>query len=252
MATLDETENLPVAAPTKQELNDARSRVKWVEDEDLSTLERREPAYAAMLSLFTGGGGQLYNGQIKTGLFLMAFWVFSFAIAIAADGPPIHLMMMGPVTAALAYRRAKQINRYIKARQADELEVARLGTRAALSASASRAAVVEQAAIQAPMAVGAELPAKVVQLPPVAPLPIADATSPAAGLGARLQKLAALRKSAVIDDQEYRERRLDAVAELQGLDRDGIDDVLYDLLPLIDQGYLSREDIELIKRLGGG
>lgn len=101
------------------------------------------------------------------------------------------------------------------------------------------------------MAAGAERHSKVVQLPPAAPLPIAETSSPAAALSVRLQELAALRKSSVIDDDEYRARRLDAIGELRGMDTEQIENVLYDLLPLIDQGYLSREDIDFIKRLGG-
>jgi hypothetical protein len=253
MADDTEEETLPAKAtsPARSEYDNARSRLKWVEDEDLSTQERREPVLSGILSFFTLGGGQLYNGQTKKGIGLVALWGLSMLVCIAADAPPAHMMALGPIAAILASWRAKQVNRFVKARHAFELEEARLGTRAALTSASKSLPAAQAQPMALPLAAGAEQQAKVVQLPPAALLPIAETSSPAAGLGVRLQKLAALRKSSVIDDDEYRARRLDAVAELKGLDTEEIENVLYDLLPLIDQGYLSREDIDFIKRLGG-
>ena len=68
----------------------------------------------------------------------------------------------------------------------------------------------------------------------------------------RLAQLAALHANKVIDAAEYRERRIDAMSELKGQERDEMDQVLFHLLPMITEGYISEEDVALLKRMGGG
>jgi hypothetical protein len=87
---------------------------------------------------------------------------------------------------------------------------------------------------------------------PAAPLPANVAGIDIGALRERLSQLAALRANGVIDETEHRERRVDTLSVLQGLDRDEMDQVLFHLLPMINEGYLSSEDVELLKRMGGG
>ena len=94
----------------------------------------------------------------------------------------------------------------------------------------------------------------------VARAPDGDSASPQSGsppslhqdLVDRLCKLAVMRQGGVIEEAEFRSRKVDLLSAVAGsLDRDQIDDLLFDLMPLFNEGILSREDIDFVKQLGG-
>jgi hypothetical protein len=67
----------------------------------------------------------------------------------------------------------------------------------------------------------------------------------------KLRKLATLREAGVISELEHKERKIDLISDVaSGLGRDEADDLLFDLLPLLQQGTITEEDIEFIKSLG--
>ncbi len=234
-AVTDERTSTALAHRSEQaELKNSRSRLSWIADEDLATLRFRHPTLAAVLSFFFGGGGQIYTGDTRMGIILMMASAFAFASAIAIDFPPFLWMFLGTISGVLAFKKAQAINRYLDACQAHDR---------ALTSGHVRALVHTQ--------------------PPLPLDPhqagIGDAYRPVPSptnaryqrIGERLQKLATLHNSGVIDDGEYQERKFEVLSELRGASKSDIEDALYEFLPLIDHGILARSDIDFVKQLHG-
>jgi hypothetical protein len=244
----DESKSLaPVGPSAAAEARQHRSALTWVQDGDLRTLSSVEANSAWALSMFTGGGGQLLSGQYLLGAGL-----------IGADLLLLYLwwpayFVLGAVSSVFAFRSARAVNRYVAARDAHADKSgptpSEYGLLAAMQSANPHALVDARAAVdagwQGPGSASAGAPAS-----PTAKVSIGgiDVDS----LRERLVQLAALRSNGVIDDAEHRERRIDALSILKGLDRDEMDQVLFHLLPMINEGYLSNEDVELLKRMGGG
>jgi len=214
------------------ELRNSRSRLTWIADEDLATLRFRHPTLAALLSFFFGGGGQIYTGDTRMGILLMMASLFAFASAVAIDFPPFLWMFLGAISGILAFKKAQAINRYLDACQAHDR---------AISSDRVRSLALHQA----PLPLDPHQPG------------ITDAYRPVPGvtasrytrIGARLQKISTLHTSGVIDEGEYQERKFEVLSELRGSSKTDIEDALYEFLPLIEHGIISRSDIDFVKKL---
>jgi len=234
----------PVGTSAAVEAREHRRALTWIKDADLRTLAATEPNSAWALSMFTGGGGQLLVGQYLLGAGLIAVDLLLLYLWWPA------FFILGAVSSVFAFRSARAINRYTTARDAQFDNSgpgpAEYGLLSAMQANNPHALVDAHAAMQAGWQGGTT--------PAPAPVPT-DTTVAGIDTGAlreRLVQLAALHANKVIDAAEYRERRIDAMSLLRGLDRDEMDQVLFHLLPMINEGYLSEEDVALLKRMGGG
>jgi TM2 domain-containing membrane protein YozV len=231
-------------AAANAEVQRRRSDLSWVDDPALRNLEESNPAAAWLLSVLFGGGGQLYNGDTRRGLALIGGWlglillanvagVFTYAALAVMVGGSIH-----------ATRQSLAINRYLGARAEQQRMLAAGGSMPGNRLAASMLASPD-VAHAAPAA-------------PAAPAALASPDSPDHGLVAsaksRLEKLAVLRAGGVIDEAEHRERRIEILAELgehAELVHQRIEEVLFELLPLIQSGGLTREDVDFLKSMGG-
>lgn len=229
--------HLPVSYKGSTAVARARQEIDWVDERDLSSLEFKEPWAAGALSLFTGGGGQVYAGDHVRGLGLIAAAAGALALAAVLPGSVAALayLAVGVPSSLSAWRKARAINRYLAARR-DEYDQAQAHPPAyRLLAAMNQAGAdpVPTPAAGTPM------------LPP--------AREPVHGpLAERLRKLLALAQSGVIDPTEHRGRKIDLLTEAASdLSRDDLDDLLFEMLPLRDQGVIDDEDLAFIKQLGG-
>ena len=237
-----DTSLAPVGPSAAAEAREHRGALTWVKDADLRTLTPLETNAAWALSLFTGGGGQLLAGQYFLGagliaadlLLLYLYWPLYFVLGVASS---VH-----------AFRSARAINRYCAARDAQESKEGPTPSEYRLLAAMH--AGNPQALVDARQAVAAGWQGGAAPATPSAPAVVAGIQVDS--LRERLSQLAALRANGVIDEAEHRERRIDTLSVLKGLDRDEMDQVLFHLLPMINEGFLSQEDVDLLKRMGGG
>ena len=214
-----------------------RQEIAWVPDHDLPSLEHREPATAAGLGLLCGGGGNLYVGDTKAGVTGIAAWVAALgAMAILPAGiaalPLFGVMGWGALT---GYLKARSINSYIVNQlHADAARSGHDPSHKLLSAMNPAAA---------PAA-----PAQTTASPALLP---ADTPSEVSALIDRLNKLATLRASDVIDETEHRSRKIDAFSEsATGLSAAETEALLFALVPLLDTGAITQEDIDFVKEMG--
>jgi hypothetical protein len=228
----------------------ARSDVAWLDDDDAALVESKDVASAVGLSLISGGGGHFYTGDHITGLGLTLA-----AVGAVVAGPmllPLSVAFLpllavlggGAVTAA---QKAKKINRYVLRRRQHESETAPHPQ--AYKLLHAMAKVDARAAHQVAQFAGTGGAAALMPQQP-APPPAAP-PSLHSELIDKLRKLAHLRDANVISDVEHRERKIDLLAAVAtGASRDQIDDLLFDVLPLIQEGTLVNEDVEFVKSLG--
>ncbi len=241
----------PLTPSAAAEVRELREDIAWIDDKDLRTLQEKDGGAAWALSMFFGGGGQIYNHQYLIGAGLIAadlvlLWLWW----------PLYFVL-GAASSVMSVRSAKQINRYVAARnetqRSDGPSPGEYRLLSAMTAADPRARydAAKMAAMGvSPTAQGHGAPA---QAPVGGPAPTQMVAGVDLGtIRTRLQQLATLRQSGVIDDDEYRERRIDALGVLQGLERDEMDQVLFHLIDMIDGGYMSREDVDFLKRMGGG
>lgn len=210
----------------------SRQELSWVRSERLPHMEYRELSTAIALGAISGGGGFLYTGDTSKGLGGLAAALGALVIA------PVVPLGLGIVPIALvaawgalgAYRQAKAINRFLFNQQM---------------------AGAEQSGL--PMAHGllASMPARLAPTPFHAQPTAEAAETEHAELLARLRKLASIRASGVIDDNEHRERKIDVLSDVAtGLDASATESLLFALLPLLDAGALLEEDLQFVKELG--
>jgi hypothetical protein len=165
-------------------------------------------------------------------------------IALAGVLPeaiPILVVGSSLGSAVDAARRARRINRF-----------ARVRSQLALTASGDPAhyRLLASAASVAPTLSGT-VPALAPTLPTPALPPGPAATGKHAVLVERLQKISSLARSKVISEHELRERKVDLLEEAAPENRDALDEMLFELLPLVDQGLLDQADIDFLKQLAG-
>lgn len=232
---MSENTALAVRTATLQaEVQQLRTELSWVNDADLRSLEESSPGAAWALSLAFGGGGQIYNGDTRRGVALIFAWFSSF-LAVGVWEPMMVVMLAISVVGSVnAFRQARAANRYLAAR-----------------AELQRHSAGQQAAMNYQMVPAQMVPAGFAQYPPTQVLAPAAPDSPTVTMKRRLERLAVLRASGVIDEVEHRERRLEILSELAQLGLDNVDDLLFELLPLIQAGTITREDVDFVKKLGG-
>lgn len=206
-------------AKTQADLDAARAEIPWVDDHDLRDLEKRSRVGAALLGLFTWGGGRVYDGDLVRGIGAIVAMVGWFALGAAVPGAVITAgyWLGGVAGAAWSVKGARARNRYCAIR--NEL-------------------LLTQRAVP-------------LMLPPAAVRIPAPATGPHAALIDRLRKLASLRASGVLDESAHQSRKIDVLGEAaSALAPAELEDLMFALLPLRDEGVLLAEDFDLMKQLG--
>lgn len=228
--------SLPVLrSRTPADLQRAREKIPWIDDDEVRDLETKSPVGAAALGLFTWGGGRLYVGDgLRGGLAIAALiaWLAAGAVVPATIGGLVY-WGVGTLSAIWSYLSAKAINRFVST--ATELRL-----RAGPDPSAYRLLA---AAATAQPGLAAAIPS--------APAPAASADGRHADLVDRLRKVAALGHAGVLHEAEVRDRKIDLLSAVTPGTRVELDELLFALLPLRDEGVLSQEDYDFVKRLGG-
>lgn len=229
---------------TPADLQRARERVPWVDDDDLREVERKSGFAAVALSFFTWGGGHLYVGDVKAGGALIAALI-AWIAASGALGPvaPAIFLVVSVLSSVWNVRKVQDVNRFVGTRNEVLLRH---------GADPTGYRLLHEAAAVNPVLAGA--------LPP-APTPLLTAgahpgmgaghASPHAELAARLRKVASLRQAGIISDAELRGRKIDILSEAAPTSADELDELLYALLPLSDEGVLDTDDFDFLKQLGG-
>jgi hypothetical protein len=228
--------NVPGLLPrTAADLERARDGVPWVADDDLRDLESKSSAGATVLGLFTWGGGPMYAGDMKlglAGLAALAAWV-AVSNVIPAGVVGAGYWIVGAVSAVWSYRRSRAVNKFVSIR--NELAL-RQGPDPSTYRLLAAAAAANPALLPA-------LPA----LPGPASAPVAEHH---AQLRDQLRKLLALHRAGVLHQAEHRERKIDLLTDAAPATRAELDELLYVLLPLADEGALAPDDFEFLKQLG--
>jgi hypothetical protein len=225
----------------------ARDDLDWLSDEDVAFLEPKDQAAAVGLSLLCGGGGYFYTGDHGKGVGLTLAAVASLLIL---PGPlaVLGFAAMAAVGAVTSRAKVKKINKFVIAKREEESRIgAAPGAYRLLSAMSkvdTRAARDAAVAVQ----VGAF---PVVPQPPPPPDPgLMRTPSRHPELIDKLRKLATLRGANVISELELKERKIDMLSEVAtGLDRGAVDDLLFDLVPLLHEGAVTDEDVDFVKSL---
>jgi hypothetical protein len=200
-------------------------------------MEYREPSTALALGAISGGGGYLYTGDTSKGIGGIAALVGALALTpvIPFGLGLVPLLVIASWGALGAYGQAKAVNRFLHSRQlADAAQSGRPAAHQLLASMPDRG--------QRSAAPGGP------QLPSV---PAPGELDGHAALITRLHKLASIRASGVIDDNEYRARKIDVLGDAAtGLDAGNTESLLFALLPLLDAGALVEEDLQFVKDLG--
>lgn len=222
-----------LAARTTADLERARDAVDWVSDDDLRDVESKSTPGATALGALTWGGSHLYLGDIRVGLAGIVALIGWVALAPASVGA-IGYWLVGALSAVWSYRRARAVNRFVAIRN-------ELALRQGPDPSTYRLLA---AAAAANPALAPMLPALPAGRPAASPhhAPLVD----------RLRKLAALHRAGVLHDPELHDRKIDLLAEATPATRDELDELLYALLPLADEGVLGADDFDFLKRIGPG
>jgi hypothetical protein len=224
----------------------ARAEVGWLDDDDAELIEQRDVATAVGLSLISGGGGHFYVGDNITGiglciLALTALIAGPMWLPLSVAFLPLVVILGGAAVASA--RKAKKVNRFVVLKRQHELESAPYPQSYKLLA-----AVAQVDSRVAQNAVHSGYPAAAA---PSSEPPPPEPPSPHQELIDKLRKLMHLRDAEVISEIEHRERKVDLLsAAATGMSRDQLDELLFELLPLIQEGTLVREDVEFLKSLG--
>lgn len=219
---------------THADLERAREKIDWVDDDDLVELESKSRPGAALLGFFTWGGGRVYLGDLPRGfgmIGLLIAWISVAPFLPAALGPMIYTLV-GACAAMWSYHGARAVNRFVGTRTDLQL-------RAGPDPSAYRL-----------LTAAASVNPNLAPPPQLAAAP-APATGPHAELIDRLRKIAQLRRAGVLHETEVRDRKIDLLSAAAPPTRAELDELLYALLPLGDEGVLDPDDFDFLKQLGG-
>jgi hypothetical protein len=201
---------------THADLERARAKIEWVDDDDLAEVGRKSRTGAALLGFLTWGGGRVYLGDVPRGLALIGAligWSLLSGFLPAVLGPLVY-MLVGTASAAWSYRGARAMGHFVS----------------------TRTELLVRGATQVPPQLAAGPP---------------PATGAYAELIDRLRKVAQLGRAGVLHDAEVRDRKIDLLGAAAPPSRAELDELLYALLPLGDEGVLDAEDFEFLKELGG-
>jgi TM2 domain-containing membrane protein YozV len=218
-----------MAAKTRLDLDRDREDIEWVDDRDLSELESKSRLGAAVLGFFTWGGGRLYVGDVGKGIAAIGAlvgWVALAALLPEVLGPLVYVAG-GTIGALWSHDGARRVNRFVSTRSELQLREGAGPSGYRLLASA---ATVDPSLASALPTFGV------------------TAGGPHSATVERLRKLAALHHAGVINDAELRERKVDIMTELGATNPD-VDELLYSLLPLRNEGVLQAEDFEFLKQV---
>ncbi len=232
-------------APVPADLARARDKIPWIDDEDLREIEHRSVAGATALGLFTWGGGHLMAGEHAKGAGLIVALIGWVSLAGATLPDPVGSLVylaVGAVNAVFAYRKVRARNRFVSLRH--ELSRADGPGPHAYRLLSAAAAVDPTAAQELARARAAGV------LPPRPPPPAPAGPTVATPLLDKLRKLAALRAAGVINETEHKDRKIDLLTAAAPATRGELDDLLFELLPLADEGVLLPEDFEFLKQVG--
>lgn len=217
---------------TTADLERAREKLTWVEDDDLDEVESRSTWGATILGLFTWGGGRLMVGDRKGGILGIAA-----LIGLIASGSVVPeavqvatYWLVGGGFAAWAYDGSRKVRRFEKVRNALALQSGPDPSAYRLLAAAS-----------------AVDPTLAPALPVLHSAAAAPATGPHAALLDKLRQLSTLHRSGVLSDAELSERKVDLFAGSPPANRGELDELLFALLPLRDEGAITDEDIAFLK-----
>lgn len=200
-----------------------------MDDDDLSELESKSRLGAAVLGFFTWGGGRVMVGDVGKGVAAIGGligWVALSAVFPAALGPLVYVAG-GTIGALWASDGAARVNRFVGARN-------QLHLREPAGPSGYRL-LAGAAAVDPNLAAA---------LPTFGTAP----ASPHADTVDRLRKLAALHDAGVINEAELKDRKVDLFTEL-GSKAPDLDELMYALLPLRNEGVLVAEDFEFLKQV---
>ncbi len=214
---------------TRLDLERDREDIAWVDDRDLSEVESKSRLGAAILGFFTWGGGRLYVGDVGKGVAAVGAlfgWVALSSVLPAALGPLVYAAG-GTIGALWANEGARRLNRFVTTRSALQL---REGAGPAGYRLLASAATVDPSLAQSVPVFGA------------------GPTGPHASTVDRLRKLSALHQAGVINEAELRDRKVDLFTELSASSPD-VDELMYALLPLRQEGVLVTEDFEFLKQV---
>lgn len=215
------------------ELEQARGELTWVGDDALIELEEVSPAGAAALSFFLGGAGQLYVRDWVRGGAFVALWVLLLTLVGYGIPGASAVMLIGCVGSALhAFREAEQVNTYLEAKRA----------------------FYRDSSVPASMQLLKAMGRAPAMLPPPETQASEEAAPPDSPVGQireRLRKQAVLRNKGIIEATEYQNRKVDTLTEILEID-EPLEDILFALLPLVEEGVLTQEDVSFIKEIGVG
>ncbi len=224
----------PPRRKTALDLDRARKQLTWVDEDDLDELEPRSTLGATLLGLFTWGGGRFMVGDRRggaLGLAALVGWIALSPVVPAAIGAAVY-WAGGAAFAYWAHDSSRRVHRFDAIRTQLALQAGPPPDAYRLLAAAS--------AVDPSLA--SALPA-----PPDPPAP-----GPHADLVAQLRRLAALHHAGVLDDGELADRKLDLFSTAAPTSRAELDDLLFALLPLRDDGIVSDEDVAFLKGITAG
>jgi hypothetical protein len=214
---------------TRLDLERDRADIAWIDDRDLYEVESKSRLGAAILGFFTWGGGRVYVGDTGKGLAAVGAligWVALASVMPAALGPLLYAAG-GTIGALWSQDGARRVNRFVGTRS--ELQLREGAGPAGYRLLASAAAVDPT-------------------LAPALPVFGNGPAGPHAATVDRLRKLAALHHAGVINAAELQDRKVDLFTELSASNPD-VDELMYALLPLQQEGILVREDFEFLKQV---
>jgi hypothetical protein len=218
-----------VRPKTRADLERARDDIAWVDDDDLGELESKSRFGAALLGFFTWGGGRIYVGDVAKGIGgigALIGWVALASVLPASLGPLVY-MAGGTIGALWSNDGARKVNKFVGTRS--ELQLTQGAGPSGYRLLAGAAAVD---------------PTLAAALPAFGPAP----SSPHAETVDKLRKLAALHQAGVINEAELKDRKIDLFTELGNKTSD-LDGLMYELLPLRNEGLLLAEDFEFLKQV---
>jgi hypothetical protein len=214
---------------TRLDLERERDEIAWIDDGDLYEVESKSRLGASILGFFTWGGGRVYVGDIGKGLVAIGGligWAALASVFPAALGPLVYVAG-GTIGALWSQDGARRVNRFVRTRS--ELQLREGAGPAGYRLLASAATVDPTLAASLPVFGTA-------------------ATGPHAATVDKLRKLAALHQAGVINEAELKDRKVDLFTEVSASNPD-VDELMYALLPLQQEGILAREDFEFLKQV---
>jgi hypothetical protein len=217
---------------TTADLERARRQLTWVDDDDLDEVEARSVTGATALGLFTWGGGRLMVGDRKggfLGLGALVAWIAAASLVPSGVGALVY-WLGGVAFAAWSYDGGRKVRRFDSVRR-------QMALRAGPDPSAYR--LLAAASLADPSLASA--------LPPPPPETLAATHGRYAPLVDQLRKVAALRESGVLSDHEVAERKVDLFTSHAPGSRAELDELLFALLPLRQDGLLTDDDIGFLK-----